>query len=449
MITYCTNSYAPRAITLLYRTNNMGKRSSSTVSGMVSDQSSVKKLPCKIEMVFRFWAPPSKVSDPANGKSSHSQDPGVLALIEDVVASKLGTFSVKDDRLYVTGLRHVADALVISRQVQLGMQGFRKSRGTEPVALSVAIDASDETSKPSDHETEFSAGSSTPSDSEQRDLEPPHDLLTLLKLSKPAQVLVTHGLCQRMGAIRGLPLTSFPGRFGVSEYLWTSEDKLDLFQSEPQLTLAALPPPIGPGSKDSEIIGVKANDDASHGVTRAETQLSTPAQGRRRSMRSLTFGVAVFLTISVAIVAVRIGFRRSSEPPTPKASAPFQQSGSGSQTPAAEPSIPPISKTGTPAGDVSGVPGSPNIDLKKATEQSSIAEKPTPQPSRPTPNCQLFGSGSLAHYDLIAEQYRGRGEYKMAIRTFQQILACDPRDAIAIKGLNKAKEAEELNLSRH
>lgn len=395
-------------------------------------------------MVFRFWAPASKVLDPAIGEPAHSHNPGVLALIEDVVASKRGSFFVKNDQMYVTGLRQVADALVVSRQVQLGMEGFRKSRGTGPLALSIAIDARDEPSKPSDPEAASSPISSafSPSHSEHRDQEPPHDLLTLLKLSKPAQVLVTHELCQRMAAIRGLPLTSFPSRFGVSEYLWTSEDKLDLFRSEPQLTLAALPSPIGPSSSDSEIIGVKTNDaDASHGMTRAEIQPSITAQSwlSRRSTRSYMVGVAVFVTICVAIVAVRIGFPRSSEPATSRAHAPSQQPDSGPKVSAEGPLTPPV--------DGSAEPLSPNMDSKSETKQGPTAEKRNVLPSRPSENCTLVGP--LAHYNQIAEQARASGDYKMAKRRFEQVLACDSRDTTAIKGLNKTKDDEELSVTRH
>jgi hypothetical protein len=53
-------------------------------------------------------------------------------------------------------------------------------------------------------------------------------------------MLLTHDMFRQISNISRVPLKSFPGRFGVYEYLWTAEDKLDLLDSEPQLTFSVL-----------------------------------------------------------------------------------------------------------------------------------------------------------------------------------------------------------------
>ena len=189
----------------------------------------------KIEMVFRLWSPAKSFGSPES--DGFTRYPEILAMIEDVAAAQRATLVAAGEQLSVTGLKRASDALMVSRQIQLALQGFRCRSVAEPVGLSIAINSCPPVGSPSlleDGATDLSA-------SEDHEPQPSHDLLSLLKISKPAQVLVTHDLSEQIGIYKGLPLRLFPGRFGVSEYLWTSTGKLDLLQSEPQLTLTTVP----------------------------------------------------------------------------------------------------------------------------------------------------------------------------------------------------------------
>ncbi|MGB6721169.1 MAG: hypothetical protein WBE72_10265, partial [Terracidiphilus sp.] len=292
---------------------------SSTLTGFSPGTLAGKNPQGKIEMVFRFWGGNAKGPEPAAGERAPVHNPGVLALIEDVAASKRGVFLSTHDQLYVSGLKQPADALLVSRQVQLGLQGFRGRHGSGPVAVSIAIDAS--AGDRSTVEPEPGSDAAPPAPSANQTPEPSHDLVTLLKLSKPAQILMTHDLCQQLTGIKGLPLKSFPGRFGVYEYLWTSEEKLDLLQSEPQLTLAALPPalPSQPGFNAPK--GKDGQATAASGATKA-IDLPPSREGmvqravaafQMRSLpapRVLIFGgVGLAAVIAVAAIGIHLAHK--------------------------------------------------------------------------------------------------------------------------------------------
>ncbi len=431
-----------------------------------------RSAPCKIEMLFRFWAPGSKAADHSSGEPATVQHPGVLALIEDIVASKRGTFLSKQGRLYATGLRQASDALVISRQVQLGMQGFRGCHCTEPVALSIAIDVCSNLAEASDSESPNSAASTVNSESEpmSNGQEPSHDLLTLLELSRPAQVLVTHELYQRLSLMRGLPLSSFSGRFGVFEYLWTTKDKLELFQSEPQLTLAALPPPL-PAPEPIEAAHVEIRTDpaeleAAQADIRiglgntwkepANTHVQAEApEDKKFSLRPghlVAFAAVALILIFGGVLVVRNIFRASEQPSTGSGPGTLNKPPSVSAdgpvpAPSAAPKASPLNSSPQAKHETKSAP--PKVEAPSTQPEDAKAnpvlanpvEAPSNPESKPSARC-AWSSGELPRYDSLAEQYRQSGDYARAHRLFQQVLDCDRSDATARKGLDRTIAAE-------
>ncbi len=396
-------------------------------------------------MVFRFWCGNAKGAEAGNEQTPAS-DPGVLALIEDAVTSKHGVFLTARDQLYVSGLKQPSDALVISRQVQLGLQGFRRHYGSRPVAVSIAIDANSGSRSTAAQETGDSRASTTTAHCVP---EPPHDLVTLLKLSKPAQILLTHDLCERMAGTKGLPLKSFPGRFGVYEYLWTSEEKLDLLQSEPQLTLAALPAAQTP----RPATGKHGETAEAGGTTKSLNLPKTPdgmVQEGRSAFQQSEAGASgilaprnlIFAGLGVAAIgaAIAVGVHLAHRPVA--GSAPAVVTAPGQATPAstnsAVPAEPPVVRP-TPiakphAGSTSG-----HAVRQSANQALSTAEQ-TPA-AAPAPGCTMgMDASRLAG---LGEQARGRGDYANAVRIFREALACDPNNAAAREGLDKATRGAE------
>jgi hypothetical protein len=418
----------------------------------------------KIEMVFRLWGSNSRATEGVNGHVA--QNAGVLALIEDAVASRQGVFVAAHDQLHVSGLKQPSDALVISRQVQLGLQGFRARQGAGPVALSIAIDASSGDRSPSEAEPEASAGSGSEAPADHA-AEPSHDLITLLRLSKPAQILLTHDLCQQIAGIKGLPLKSFPGRFGVYEYLWTTGDRIDLLQSEPQLTLAALPaaPSPAPGSQpeknsDQAIapgMAAKVSDRPERSDEMVQTASAAFQLARAGASRILVFTVLGLAAVG-ALVALGIhlmhgaGSNSGAAPaliaaPTPATPAlpaaptrPVPAQVQPASTQHELPHAPRGARANAGEKPHASAPVTPASSQETAQPAQTPDEKPSPVASS-TANCTL--GSDAGRFVSLAEQARGRGDYANAVRIFREVLACDPNNAAAREGLEKATRGQE------
>jgi hypothetical protein len=411
----------------------------------------------KVEMVFRFWGAGSRSGEPGGAGSIHPSNssghhPGVLALIEDAVASKRGAVVSSEEYLYISRLKRPADALVVSRQVQLGLEGFRSRNGSGPVAVSIAIDAGGERAGGERAGAEAQEPAATGQDLPHS--EPPHDLVTLLKISKPAQILLTHDLCQQVTELKGLPLRSFPARFGVYEYLWTAEEKLELLQSEPQLTLAALPVAQPAKEKDgaaASAAGAAANQNAAS-ATRTTKAFEAPLVSARTDEPeeaksgvprwAISGGAGLAAVIALAALGIHLAQKPAASPaasagPVQGASAP------AAQEPPAAPTIP--SAQPAAAVPVSQPPAKPHTAQAKPPAAKPVAAPaPAPDvkaPAPPSAECTLGNDAS--RYVGLAEQARGSGDYPRAIRIFREVLACDPNNAAAREGLEKATQAQQ------
>ena len=60
-----------------------------------------------------------------------------------------------------------------------------------------------------------------------------------------------------------------------------------------------------------------------------------------------------------------------------------------------------------------------------------------------TPSADCTLGSDTSRYVSLAEQARGRADYANAIRIFREVLACDPNNAVAREGLEKATQAQQ------
>lgn len=405
---------------------------------------SASSTPVKVEMVLRIWSPSFREADAAPDGPPLPQHAGLLAFIEDVVATRQGQLKATRSQLSIWGLTKPADALVVARRIQLGLQGFRSKPGTEPVAVSIAIDSSSHGAVAAPAAQTPANGASDPA-APPPAVEPSHDLLTLLKLSKPAQVLVTHDLCQRSTTVKCLPMKSFPARFGIYEYLWTSQDKLELLEAEPQLTLVSLPaaPPATVETKPAVQPDRPAAAEPGAEAAGAEQPPAKMVFDWRAALHSPRVAVFGALIVVVAAIASFVGYRLTHEPVVPAvlvapnsapgtshAANPGSQPASQSTTQQAGSSS--AGQSATPAAaqtsDSNAKPAAPS----KHSKDQRVATKP----SAPTAECNL--PGSVSNSLDLAEQARGGGDYSRAIRLFNQVLACDPNNSRAKTGLERA-----------
>ena len=406
-------------------------------------------------MVFRFWASSSSEAREAPAQYASAQHPGVLALIEDAAAAKRGILVATDDQVVVSGLQEPADALVVSRQIQHGMQGFRGKTGTAPVAVSIVIDFNKRPTlleiKEPNSVVEGQEYGRSPSEKRRHAPEVSHELITLLAIAKPAQVLITHDLLQQIAAIKGLALKSFPGRFGVYEYMWTAEDKLDLLQSEPQLTLAAFPsaPPAAGGTMEqseasSQISAAEVAREFS-GEHKGDAKFTWQWPKSVRRPRPLLLGGIGAAAIVLISVVCFVFFRGHPSQPVnarPPVTAPALSPETGNSPPQASASpsaasAPAPAKSTAPAASSSNVK---NARQKPGAQPPAVAKaKPASPPS--SQPCTL--PGEVGKYASLAERKREQGDYRSAVRIFRQVLDCDPNNAQARDGLNRAIQAEE------
>lgn len=429
-------------------------------AGFQIDPPTTANLPVKVEIVIRVWAPAQHEHESNPHEYNRLHHPGVLALIEDVIAPKRGVLVANEDRLHISGLEQPADALLVSRQIQTCMQGFRRHHGAATVALSIAMDARVQgkpTSPP---------GADAGTVADHSSSEPSYDLVTLLKLSKPAQILATHDLCQRIHDMKGLPLKSFPARFGVFEYLWTAEDKLELLQSEPQLTLAALPATPHPErAPKSAVPSTPAAPISSRAATLPEEPSSPEDQDKATLLglpRSVFIpAVAVLAVAIIAFLGIRAVYhspaaspiaQTASQPSGTRTSTPETSTTSASQTPGSQPSASQSPASATPTGTAptpssstsptssNNAPAVPTTSKPAATAPAHKASARDKHDSSTSAACNL--SDDPSRLIRLAQQYRSRGDYKNAVRIFRQVLACEPNDAAAREGLARAEAGE-------
>ena len=407
----------------------MDTHASITNSGFSAATGAEENPQAKIEMVFRFWGPSGKgASD-----SAPVQHPGVLALIEDAVAARRGVFVAAKEQIYVSGLKQPADALVVSRQVQLGLEGFRGKDAAGPVAVSIAIDSA-----------AVAGAKAASAAGGNQGVEPPHDLVTLLKLAKPAQVLLTHDLCQQIEKIKGLPIKSFPGRFGVFEYLWTAEDKLDLLQSEPQLTLAALP--VAAPAVSEKSVAPPVSKPPVHAAEHepAHTEMVAPKRPAFQALRIPILGSlgAIAAVVVFAVVHLSHGPSTASLPSSPPGASPppVQTMTAPTDTPSSATPVTP-SVPEKPAEKPHTSQAQQKQPAKTALHDAEAKPAASTAPATPAVSCML--GGNLAQYVGLAERHRGNGEYADAIRIFREVLDCDPGNAAAREGLEKAQRGAQ------
>jgi len=416
-------------------------------------------------MAFRVWFPFTKGAQSRSEADAAEQESGVVALIEDVIASKNGVFVRSESQMYASGLRRPSDAVVASRQIQLGIEGFKARLGNSAVSVSIAIDSGTakklhkgDQASPEDAEK----GGNGPAPATFELPEPSHDLHTLLALSSPAQILITHEFSQQIADFKGLPLKSFPDRVGVNEYLWTNEKNLEALQSrseltvtpvtsshlgergeaenlaydglleEPQVMVERTPPPV-------------PNERATAFREKIRPYLESPKQ---RWIAAVAGGSILVLLVVGLIMAFSSSpkptnaSREAAPLSTPATNSPAATPGQTPSVPAAGPAA--VETVNPPSAPAQTEPTENRSQAKNAGEQHQAKPlKPVAAPSAPTRACGV--SGEYSKYISLAEEARREGRWDDAIRLSSQVLDCDPGNSEAQQVRERAIEGKRLS----
>jgi hypothetical protein len=412
-----------------------------------SDDSGIRPVQCRTEILFRVWidgAHHKKLSSPGE---THGEPSGIVAFLEDVVASRQGALIPTEENVYVSILENASQALVVARQVQIGMQDFQKKSRIQPIAVSIAIDASAPGARTTD------GGSSAVSQDDSRIsptpcVEASHDLLTLIRMSRPAQILLTHELFQKASLFRGLPLKSFQGRFGVFEYLWTAEEKLLELEGDPT-RFSEVEPGSDFRSDRAELPALPSRTTSDESIRTAFEpshleKKNAEARPFWRSPLGIASAAASLLLVLIAGgIALRVKGTKADNPIVPVIQNATPVSKDSSLHPnVIQPALPPV-RTPAPVEKTrktSQATQAKPKDPAKTVSAAGNAEDAKAQ-SAATKTCSL--SGSLDDYLRHAEYDRGQGDYPSADRLFSKVLECDPNNEAAKRGLNRTRAAEK------
>jgi hypothetical protein len=391
------------------------------------------RLPaCKTEILFRVWTCGAESKKlPTDEAAARRQ--GAIAFIEDIIASRKGVLVATDDNFFVSILDSPSEALVVSRQVQLGMRGFQDKSVNQPVAISISIDADTQNTKA------VEASENPPA----KKMEASHDLLTLIRMSKPDQVLLTHDLFQHVTPFKGLPLKPFQGRFGVFEYLWTSEEKLVALQSRHGHFVDSIEE-RSQQSETPELAGFETHipSEENAGTQLSPAAFSAKTSDGKRLLRS-PWSIATIVTLLLVIIVVAgITLRTKKPAAQPPVTTTNQVPRPAPPTsPLAPVTQPPAAKANT---QLSGVdqktPAAPTRPRDKS-DSAHVKNKAVADTAPPKAECKL--PSSLKSYLSLAEGYREQGKYTDAERVFRLILDCDPNNPEAIQGLSRTRAAEQ------
>ena len=377
-------------------------------------------LPAAVKMAVRLWLPDQRrgLSDAEQKEISPA---GLRELIEDVAAARRGKVQTSENQVHISGLESLTDALVLSRLLQHGVVGFRRRSGGVPVSVSIAIDlATSDAAR---------AESGNASDGDPTQIS--HESVSLLKVSRPAQVLLTPDSYQRLSPIAGLPLRSFPARFGVYEYLWTDESKLEQLQFDPQLALELMTagttgtlPTSAVAASRTEILPSEPQNSLSPHPHR---QSGMPAKFFRSPVALGSSAAAMVSLIAAGVILAHTFHRDRSLPPAPpRVITPREQPPAPATQ--ATPQPEPVSATRQATTTAARPETEPAKPKKQSRSVHSVPAVVTP----PSGDCD-----DLATLEQLAENNRVHADLTDARRQFERVLSCDPNNKAARTGLDK------------
>lgn len=381
----------------------------------------------KVNMVIRLWLPDQRQADP-DPHEKGSSPAGLLQFIEDVASVRKGKVQTSEDQVHISRLASLSDALVLSRLLQNGVVGYRRRLASAPVSVSIAIDLETMATRGG-----HARGTDTATTDDASQIS--HESVSLLKLSRPAQVLLTHDCYRQLGPIGGLPLKSFPGRFGVYEYLWTEESKLEQLQFDPQLALELTTSPSAGRTMSSSDAERRRDVSSSREVTppalNNRSRLGMPARLLRRPG---VLGSSAAALISVVAGVVILTHTSRSRRPAP-----------GAEPQIVTPEVKPAAHA-TPSGPWPvpasiETPGAAPLaqagtETVKAKKQVRAAHNSPPEVAPQSGDC-----ADLATLEQLAEDNRQHGRFMDARRQFAHVLSCDKDNQKARIGLAKTLTA--------
>lgn len=384
-------------------------------------------------LAVRMW-----VSSPGNAERTASlweSDNPAVSLSVDLITASQGVPVAQQREVLVAEFLSFQSAILAARRLQWAIQGFSEGGDEEAASIAVLIHASEEApSQTVGGELAHSLGKAT-----------------------AGQILLTEKASQPFENIPGFPLLAASGK-GLRELLWRGPENQSTRSADEEI-LARLVEQHGVQEQPPEPPQQLAADEdlgASVGSGDLDQQYSEPPRGKSRWV----IGAVALAVLTLAAVAFFL-FRGSSTPATgqdqaqtqtaPPAAAPANAPvGQPDQPPAAQPAqLAVTEKTVPPA--TAKAPKNPSKAAVKPPEESAPEKPAAPVERPPAPKVVEAPPAKGGRCDLDPSQYSGqvdqawkklgRGKYADAQRQFGEVLACDPNNASAKQGLERARLA--------
>jgi hypothetical protein len=376
----------------------------------------------------------------------HTSPAASLAI--DLVKASAGIPVQSRGDVLSVGFQSIPSAISAARRLQWAMQGFSESPDLQANSLALLIQA--------------------PAEVQGSDIPP------ILDQVAPGQILLSDKASQLFENLPGLPLQN-TGDAQLRELLWRVQDDQATPASDEHF-FAELLSMQGleyhpPEQFASDFPSVEASSSIEEGRPTTEG-VAGILELLRSNPRWVMGGVGVLVVLLGALTIPRLFSNKPGSPAVPAAASaenPIATAPASSSPPAASPAAAgsPLKgqgagqdrnkKTGAvanskPGPAAEGSPKSksnvPNVSWVKGNETVPVAPQSVPAAPRQEPAAQRGGHCELDQGEITgalgqAEKNLARGKYDDAIRQFNNVLGCDPNNARARDGIQRAKSAKE------
>jgi hypothetical protein len=424
----------------------MAVSTQSRKSGRTATQNSAETLespsPREACLSVRLWSAPTG-SEPA--QSLWENDSPAACLTLDLIAASEGLPTARHGEVLVASFPTFTSAAMTARRLQWAVQGYAESEEPRTTSLALLIHSAEEGAAETVAEDAFHS----------------------LGQAQPGAILLTEKASQPFDRLPGFPLQVAAGD-GLWELAWSSpeghfsrsEDEQFLSQFAAENGVPEPPPePPAPPAEAKEAFAEEYRT-GSHRAGSYRQPSRQPSEDEPRSSSKMWIGGVALAVVVVIAIGIHLSSGKSS--PAPVADQTVAQTQSASQadsstpatkansTEAVQPRHSAAQERADSAPAAKPPKNVPKPEAQQAQNPPPERERPTPKPAEPPAQKNNNGGGHCEYEQnqisgLTDQAWKklGQGRYDAAKRQFIAVLACDPGNARAKEGLERARASAE------
>jgi hypothetical protein len=372
----------------------------------------------------------------ASGNSEHlpslweNENPAA-SLILDLLTASEGIPASRRGEVLTATFPTFQSAVFAARRLQWAVQGFSEAERLQGTSLALLVHSADEEHGQSIAEDAFHS----------------------LEQAAPGEILLTEKASQPLDRLPGFPLQVASGD-GLWELVWRAPESQSTRSYDEELLAQLAEQRAVDHPEHHEEPPPAAQVDYAAMAEAEDLREPEPASGRSRGMM---IGLAVAALVVVGVVVYYLNRGTTNTAPTPEQAQtqpqqteqqPAQAAPGASTSPSGSSARLTKQERAEAAAAAKAAKNPANTEVKPPpVAPEPERERPAPKPAEPPPakassnaRCDMDSSQYNGQIDL-AEKNLGRGKYSAAIRQFVSVLACDPGNARAKQGLERAKMA--------